>query len=180
MRRAICFLLILMIVSGCQQVTNPKDLPGQRKVELEEKMSSSVPTLVQASPLELKVVLKEYYIDGVVEITNQKETIWSMMDFWAAYDGWTVEEQTKDQIVFQRQHDDLSPLTKKAGYFGLTPNGEIAVFQGLPVHGKIIESFKPVPLKPMESRRKSILEDGIKIKDREHFQQVLNRYSTSA
>lgn len=100
-----------------------------------------------------------------------------MMDFWASYEGWRIENQELDRIVFQRQVEDISPLTKQHGYFGLNENGELAVFQGIPNEGKVMESFKPIPVKPLESKRIDVLKGGIKIKDSAHFEQVVHQYA---
>ncbi|MBX0358845.1 BofC C-terminal domain-containing protein [Halobacillus sp. Nhm2S1] len=154
-----------------------KDNMPQRVIQGKGSQSEAVATLVKPEPLKLTVILKEHYIDGVTETTKKEETIWSMMDFWASYEGWVVEEQELDQVVFQRQVDDISPLTKQTGYFGLTEDGELAVFQGLPDQGKVIESFKPVPIKPLETKREKELKQGIKIKDHRHFEQVVRQFS---
>ncbi|WP_237416818.1 BofC C-terminal domain-containing protein [Halobacillus halophilus] len=174
------WLLVCMVLASC----SPAVLEGQdhslmRSVEKTEKGTSeaSVETLVQAEPLELTIVMKERYLDGVVETTTKQETIWSMMDFWASYEGWRIENQELDRIVFQRQVEDISPLTKQHGYFGLNENGELAVFQGIPNEGKVMESFKPIPVKPLESKRIDLLKGGIKIKDSSHFEQVVHQYA---
>ncbi|WP_373562357.1 BofC C-terminal domain-containing protein [Halobacillus litoralis] len=174
------WLLVCMVLASC----SPAVLEGQdhslmRSVEKTEKGTSeaSVETLVQAEPLELTIVMKEHYLDGVVETTTKQETIWSMMDFWASFEGWRIENQELDRIVFQRQVEDISPLTKQHGYFGLNENGELAVFQGIPNEGKVMESFKPIPVKPLESKRIDVLKGGIKIKDSAHFEQVVHQYA---
>ncbi|WP_244877749.1 BofC C-terminal domain-containing protein [Halobacillus kuroshimensis] len=176
----ISWLLVCLILASCSPaVLEGKDHSLMRSVDQMEKGASepSVETLVQAEPLELTIVMKEHYLDGVVETTTKKETIWSMVDFWASYEGWRVENQELDRIVFQRQVEDISPLTKQHGYFGLNEDGELAVFQGIPNEGKVIESFKPIPVKPLESKRIDVLKNGIKIKDSVHFEQVVHQYS---
>lgn len=181
--RLVGTILLIMTLLGCQKGMEAHDLAlmskrNTLKATVQNEEREAVPTLVKAEPLELKVVLNEYYLDGVMETTKVTETIWSMMDFWAAYEGWTVESQDVDRVVFSRKVEDISPLTKQQGYFGLTENGELAVFQGLPSQGKVIESFKPVPIQPLESKRKLELEKGIKIKSFRHFRQVLEQFST--
>lgn len=164
-----------LIDQGASKIS--RDNAPQRVIQGKESQNESVQTLVKADPLKLTVILKEYYIDGVTETTEKEETIWSMVDFWAAYEGWMVEEQELDRVVFQRQVEDISPLTKHQGYFGLTESGELAVFQGIPNKGKVIESFKPIPIKPLESKGERELKSGIKIKDYRHFEQVVRQYS---
>ncbi len=167
---------IWQFADGEKELIRPAhDVSMQRPLKAESV--EAVPTLVKEDPLELKVILKTHYMDGVTETTTKLEKIWSMMDFWAEYEGWTVADQQLDRVVFQRQLTDISPLTKQQGYFGLTPDGELAVYYGEPEEGKVIESFKPIPIKPLESKRKILLEDGIKIDNVKHFQQVLKQYT---
>lgn len=73
------WLLVCMVLASC----SPAVLEGQdhslmRSVKKTEKGTSeaSVETLVQAEPLELTIVMKEHYLDGVVETTTKQETIW--------------------------------------------------------------------------------------------------------
>lgn len=183
MKRWIFMAFLIGMLIGCQSnemidtKTNGAELSSLRTIAGKADVDESVETLVRAEPLELTVILKEYYRDGVIETSKKEETIWSMLDFWNQYQGWTVESQDLETIVFQRQVNDISPLTEQQGYFGLTKDGELAVFQGDPDEGKVIESFKPVPVKPLESKRETKLENGIKIKDYQHFEQVLHQYS---
>ncbi|MCA0969955.1 intercompartmental signaling factor BofC [Halobacillus litoralis] len=184
MLRLVGTILLLLTVVGCQEGMESNDLPFAQKGQVERSMIPSsekvnaVSSRVNAEPLELTVELNKHYLDGVTETTKIQETIWSMMDFWAEYEQWTIESQELERIVFSRQVEDISPLTKKQGYFGLTDNGEIAVFRGMPGNGEVIESFKPIPVKPLESKRRQELEKGIKIQDFRHFQQVLEQLST--
>ncbi|UOQ46266.1 intercompartmental signaling factor BofC [Halobacillus salinarum] len=182
MNRWITGFLLIVFFAGWQLLGNHedtlsgKDVSKQRPVVVKSH-EEAVETLVQQEPLHIKVVLKEHYKDGVIETTTKNETIWSMMDFWSSYGGWTVVDQTLDQVVFKRQVNDISPLTKREGYFGLNDKGELAVFYGSPEDGKVIESFKPIPIKPLETKRKTELQDGIKINNLKHFKQVLNQYT---
>ncbi|SFJ17074.1 forespore regulator of the sigma-K checkpoint [Halobacillus dabanensis] len=172
---AIGFAVISYTIIDQTPPKTVKDNTPQRTIQVKEE--NAVKTLVKPEPLKLTVILKEHYIDGVMETTRKEETIWSMMDFWASYEDWTLEDQQLDRVVFERKVEDISPLTKQQGYFGLTNDGELAVFQGVPNEGKVMESFKPVPIKPLESKRESELKDGIKIKNYRHFEQVVRQYS---
>lgn len=172
---AIAFAFISYTIIDQTPPKTVKENTPQRTIQVKEE--NAVKTQVKPEPLKLTVILKEHYIDGVMETTKKEETIWSMMDFWASYEEWTLEDQQLDKVVFQRKVEDISPLTKQQGYFGLTNDGELAVFQGIPNEGKVMESFKPIPIKPLESKRESELKDGIKIKNYRHFEQVVRQYS---
>ncbi|MBH0229998.1 BofC C-terminal domain-containing protein [Halobacillus yeomjeoni] len=183
MKRWVWVVTIVFVFTGWQTLSfnekpglSASDSPLQRTVGAKSNEVVQ-PTLVRPEPLQLTIQLKKYYMDGVIETVKKEETIWLMMDFWAAYEGWSVESQDLDEIVFQKEVEDISPLTKKQGYFGLNENGELAVYNGDPQEGNVIEAFQPIPVKALESKRKIELENGIKIKDYQHFEQVLKLYS---
>ncbi|UOQ93853.1 intercompartmental signaling factor BofC [Halobacillus shinanisalinarum] len=150
-----------------------EDIPTQRTLE---KKAEAVSSTVREEPVTFKVTTKKHYLDGVTETTKKQEVIWSMADFWVKYRDWTIVEHELEQMVFSKQVDEISPITEQKGYFGVTAEGELAVFQGTPSEGNIMKSFKPIPLKPLEAKRKLKLEDGIKITSSKHFQQVLSQY----
>ncbi|MFD2926091.1 BofC C-terminal domain-containing protein [Halobacillus naozhouensis] len=150
-----------------------EELPKQRSVERKAEMASSEPS--HQEPVIFHVVTKKHYIDGVTEITEEQEVIWSMEDFWSKYRDWTIEEHKRENMVFSKQVNSISPITEQQGYFGVTKDGELAVFQGAPSKGNVMESFNPIPLKPLEAKSKLKLADGIKITSSEHFQQVISQ-----
>ncbi|MFC7060756.1 BofC N-terminal domain-containing protein [Halobacillus seohaensis] len=66
-----------------------------------------VPAFALEDPLELKVILKTYDEDRLVEREESVEKIWAMEDFWAEYDGWVVEDQKIGEIVFQKKLEKI-------------------------------------------------------------------------
>ncbi|WP_079530394.1 BofC C-terminal domain-containing protein [Halobacillus hunanensis] len=162
-------------LSGTDETLTGEDVPKQRSVERKAEMVSSAPS--HKEPVTFHVITKKHYIDGVTEITEEQEVIWSMEDFWAKYSDWTIEEHELENMVFSKHVNKISPITEQQGYFGVTEDGELAVFQGTPNEGNVMESFNPIPLKPLEAKSKLILADGIKITSSEHFQQVISQYT---
>jgi len=86
----------------------------------------------QVAPLTLKVILQEHYLDGNISEQIVEETIWSMEDFWAQYSDWQLVDQTEGQITFKKNIDDISPFLKANGYFGITEDGILSIFKGVP------------------------------------------------
>lgn len=127
-------------------------------------------------PKTVQVTLERVYLDGETSEEIIEETIWSMEDFWAQYDGWSLVDQSKDEMVFRQMVNDISPLMKINGYFGLTDEGILSIYDGEPDQQKIIHSFFQLDTSKLESKQHSDLEKGIPVKDRHHYEEVLEAF----
>ncbi|WP_078379550.1 intercompartmental signaling factor BofC [Sutcliffiella halmapala] len=134
------------------------------------------------APLTLKVVLERIYLDGEVSEETLQETVWAMEDFWAEYEEWQVIDLDEEQVVFQQYVDDISPLLKTNGYFGLSGDGVLTIFEGKPQEAsKIIQSFFQIDVGKLESHQHQQLKGGIKVVTKDDYVQVLEtfkRYSS--
>ncbi|WP_449537111.1 BofC C-terminal domain-containing protein [Ferdinandcohnia sp. Marseille-Q9671] len=130
-------------------------------------------------PLEVTVILERVYVDGEVSEEIVKETILSMEDFWAQYEEWDLVHQDDTQMVFQRRVDDISPLLKSNGYFGLTEDGILSIFNGKPDQSeKVIQSFFQIDVKKLESYQHDLLKKGIKVGSKDEYINVIETYKT--
>ena len=133
------------------------------------------------APIQRTVILQRVYLDGEMSEEKIEETIISMDDFWRKYDKWLLVDQNDQQLVFQTYVDDISPLLKGNGYFGIKSDGTITIFNGKPARDQIIQSFYQIDLKKLESNKKSELQNGVKIVNKERylkFLEVYKAYST--
>ncbi|MDP4086976.1 MAG: intercompartmental signaling factor BofC [Bacillota bacterium] len=127
-------------------------------------------------PLQLKVVLEKVYLDGEISEEIVHETVYTLSNFWAKYDDWQFTEANDSQIVFRKQIDDISPLLKANGFFGITSDGVLSIFNGKPDQSKIIQSFFQIDIKKLESKKQEELIHGIPIKTKDHFVEVLETF----
>lgn len=127
-------------------------------------------------PLHLKVVLERNYLDGEVSEEVVEEKVYSLENFWSKYDQWKLKKINESQVVFSRQVDDISPLLKANGYFGITDKGVLTIFNGKPGHSRIIQSFFQIDIKKLESRKQAELIHGIPIKTKDHYVEVLETF----
>ncbi|PLT31001.1 regulator [Peribacillus deserti] len=127
-------------------------------------------------PVEKEVILQRVYVDGDISEESIMETIWSMEDFRAQYTGWQLISQNDKKIVFQKEINDISPLLKTNGYFGLSDDGTLTIFNGRPSESHIIQSFFQLDIKKLEGRTQKKLYDGIKISDKKHYNDVLETF----
>jgi forespore regulator of the sigma-K checkpoint len=143
---------------------------NQKSIKAEERINHD--------PLVVKVVLQRTYLDGDLSEEVINETIFSMEDFWAAYDDWQLIDQNEERIVFQKNIDDISPLLKANGYFGLTGDGTLSIFNGKPETNDVIQSFFQIDIRKLESRKHDELREGIRIESKDQYLEVLKTLET--
>ncbi|MDQ0161212.1 BofC C-terminal domain-containing protein [Aeribacillus alveayuensis] len=128
-------------------------------------------------PLTVKVVLERLYMDGERSEEVKIEKIYSMDDFLLKYADWQFVEHNKNKIVFRKYIEDISPLLKTNGYFGLKDDGTLSIFNGRPGDAKnIIQSFFQIDVGKLESRLHLELEKGIPIKNKEKYLEVIETF----
>ena len=125
------------------------------------------------SPLQVKVILKRQYIDGETSEEVIEDTILSMEDFWEKYVDWQLVDMGETEVVFHRMEDDISPLLKTNGYFGVSEDGTISIFNGTPDKAHIIQSFFQIDVKKLEGSNYEQLRKGIPVKSKTDYHQVL-------
>ncbi|MBM6619726.1 intercompartmental signaling factor BofC [Bacillus sp. RD4P76] len=125
------------------------------------------------SPLNVTLILERIYLDGEVSEEIKEVSIQSMEDFWAEYSSWQLIDQDEEQMVFQKNIDDISPLLKANGYFGITENGVLTIFNGKPATDKVIQSFFQIDVKKLESHQHEELRKGIPIQSKDKYVEVL-------
>jgi len=164
MKIRIAFMIILLGLA-LFRIFTVDDLSTPLDVKAEESN--------EHQPLKVQVVLKRVYLDGEVSEEMKEETVWAMEDFWAEYQDWKLVDMGTDGIVFEKKIDDISPLLKTNGYFGITDNGTLSIFNGKPGKENIIQSFFQIDIDKLESFKQVELKKGIPIKTKDHYIQVL-------
>ncbi|MCM3725266.1 intercompartmental signaling factor BofC [Neobacillus cucumis] len=130
----------------------------------------------RTEPLNLTVILERVYLDGEVSQELVHETCWKMDNFWAKYDQWQLTNIHDSTYVFRKQVDDISPLLKVNGFFGVTEDGVLTIFNGRPGQSRIIQSFFQIDIKKLEGKKQEELIQGIPIKSRDHYVEVLETF----
>jgi forespore regulator of the sigma-K checkpoint len=130
----------------------------------------------QKEPLHMTVILERMYLDGEVSEEVVKEASWSLENFWAKYDQWQLTNIDESKLVFRKKVDDISPLLKANGYFGITHDGILTIFNGRPDRYRIIQSFFQIDIKRLESKKQEELLHGIPIKTKDRYVKVLETF----
>ncbi|MDQ0231501.1 BofC C-terminal domain-containing protein [Metabacillus malikii] len=124
----------------------------------------------------VKVILQQTYLDGeqseeVLMEPNESET-----KLLTKYKEWALISKSNEKYVFRRHIDDISPLLKTNGYFGLTGDGTLSTFNGKPETNEVIQSFFQIDIKKLESRMHHQLKKGIRIHSKDQYLEVLKNY----
>ncbi|WP_434801631.1 BofC C-terminal domain-containing protein [Robertmurraya yapensis (ex Hitch et al 2024)] len=137
---------------------------------------NDVKETMEFDPIEVQVVLERMYLDGEYSQEIVIETIWSMEDFWAKYEDWELIDMTENKVVFREYVDDISPLLKTNGYFGISSDGTLTIFNGRPQTSKIIHTFFQLDMGKLESKKQEELKKGIRIKNKDRYVEVLETF----
>ena len=101
-----------------------------------------------------------------------------MENFWTKYDEWQFIGVKNEKLVFRKEMDDISPLLKANGYFGVTDEGILTIFNGKPYKSNIIQSFFQIDVGKLESHKRLELKEGIPIKNKDQYVEVLETIKT--
>jgi forespore regulator of the sigma-K checkpoint len=132
----------------------------------------------KSEPLAMKIVLERIYLDGEVSEEVVQENIFSLENFWAKYDQWRLKDIDKSEVVFSKQINDISPLLKTNGYFGISDKGVLTIFNGKPDQSRIIQSFFQIDVGKLESSKQKELLNGIPIKNKDRYVKVLETFKS--
>jgi forespore regulator of the sigma-K checkpoint len=165
------------------KVDTALDFPLMRANISKGKIEHAIPvmkTIQVLDPKTVRVILSRIYLDGEISEEIVEETILSMEDFWAEYSEWDLVDQDEAQVVFQQKVDDISPLLKINGYFGISEEGTLNIYEGKPSEEKVIQSFFQINMKKLKSHQQRELEDGIPVLSRDRYEEVLKMYKKYA
>lgn len=169
--------LFLIQFQESSETTTASDLHKIR--ETSREVVNVVPVMTSFKPLQpktIQVILSRIYLDGEISEEVIEETILSMEDFWAEYVEWDLIDQDEAQVVFQQKVKDISPLLKINGYFGISEQGTLNIYEGKPSEEKVIQSFFQINTQKLKSHQQQELEEGIPVLSRDRYEKVIKKY----
>lgn len=122
---------------------------------------------------QITIMLQRVYLDGEVSQEIFKEEVVNLEKLLEQYKDWQLVDRDDVQIVLQQSMDDISPLLKTSGYFGVSKEGILQIFNGVPKNDNAIHSFFQIDMKKMESNQREELKRGIRVKSKERFVKVM-------
>ncbi|RAP28921.1 hypothetical protein C2W64_04507 [Brevibacillus laterosporus] len=128
-----------------------------------------------------QVVLTRTYVCGVTG-EEKKEVRENTLDqILKPYAGWELVSVQPDHIVLHKEENDLAPICKENGYFGLSPDGFLTFFDGLPDYQKVIQTFYQINTDSMKASlsKEEIghLYKGIRVRDLAEYNSILSTFS---
>jgi forespore regulator of the sigma-K checkpoint len=127
--------------------------------------------------VKMTVILQRQYLDGEVSQETREETVVSLKEIWKKYKDWQLINMDDQTIIFRKTVNDISPLLKANGYFGITEDGTLSIFNGKPTRSnKIIQSFFQIDVKKLESRQHEQLKKGIRVLSKAQYKDVIETY----
>lgn len=116
------------------------------------------------------------FLDGECSIESLSNEIGSLNEIKKIYPNWELIEIKEGTIYFQKYIDDISPLLKANGYFGITTEGVLSIYNGEPKQKQLIQSFFQIDIEKLESKSIEELTKGIPIQTKEHYVQVIESF----
>ena len=131
----------------------------------------------QAGPLQLSLQ-RTYLCGGKTEEEIQTEQ--TMEQVLAEHSGWEIVSVEADRLVLHKAVNDIAPSCKENGYFGLSAEGILTLFNGLPSEQKVVQTFYPLDMEKMENSlpkaEVDLLKQGIRVRDLAEYNSVLSTY----
>nr|WP_263325590.1 intercompartmental signaling factor BofC [Neobacillus sp. Marseille-Q6967] len=130
----------------------------------------------KTEPHQQTIILERVYLDGEMSEEVVVDSYWTIDNFWAKYDQWQLVDMDGTTMVFRKKVDDISPLLKTNGYFGISDDGVLTIYNGRPDPSRIIQSFFQIDVKKLESKKQEELIQGIPIKTKDRYVEVLETF----
>lgn len=131
----------------------------------------------KGEPIQLRLL--RTYLCGV-KTEEQRQTEQTLAQVLAEHNGWEIVSAQEGHLVLHKMVNDLAPSCKENGYFGLSGDGFLTLFDGLPREQKIVQAFYPLDLEKMESSlpkaEVELLKQGIRVRDLAEYNSVLSTY----
>jgi forespore regulator of the sigma-K checkpoint len=178
-RSLIAIGTILFAIAGALAIGNlssPIIHPGSNQEEAIKVSTEQSVTLI----------LQTNYICGTEIGTKQFHQVRDMEEWLEAQDfSWTIQSKSDSEYSVTRDvENDLSPLCKKEGYFGLSEEGVLTMFQGPPTDNQVIQTFFRIDTQLLESKlpqeKMGSLIQGIRVHSVDEYLNVLSTFEEFA
>lgn len=140
---------------------------------------STQPT-VEALARPYELVLAHTYLCGLKDEEKKELKDVSLEQALTNYAGWEIISAERNKLILLKRENDIAPACKANGYFGLSAEGVLTLFNGLPVEQDVIQAFYQINTKRMETSlpKEDIesLRKGIRVRDLAEYNSVLSTY----
>ncbi len=150
-------------------------------IESSPRDAGLIHTAVEAMARPHELVLARTYLCGVKEEERLQLVDESIEKTLSTYTGWEIISSEQGKLILLKRENDIAPVCKANGYFGLSPDGVLTLFNGVPGEQKVIQSFYQINRAKMEAtlpkEEITLLRDGIRVRDLSEYNSVLSTFS---
>lgn len=123
-----------------------------------------------------EVHLIREYLDGERSTEVKEEKANTLADLLLAYKDWQFIKSADASVVLYKKIHDISPLLKTNGYFGISGDDILTIFDGKPSDDKAIHSFYQLDVEKLESHLIDKLKSGIPIHSKKDYVMVIKKF----
>ncbi|NDI34012.1 BofC C-terminal domain-containing protein [Chengkuizengella sediminis] len=156
------------------------DFSTEKDLDQLQKNEGSLELLITDSQ-QREVIIKKMYVCGEEVESLGSLNSQEILELYQNNPQYTFEFTEEGSIVFSESIEDLSPKCKESAYFGVSEDGKLTLFDGLPIHDNVLRTFFQLNIEHLESSLPvgtvQQLVEGIRIKDFEDYNSILSTFS---
>ncbi|WP_235615795.1 BofC C-terminal domain-containing protein [Brevibacillus reuszeri] len=103
-----------------------------------------------------------------------------MAETMVDYKGWEIVSADSAKMILMKREQDISPRCKENGHFGISADGMLTLFHGVPAEQEVVQTFYRINTAKMEaSLSKEEVENlkrGIRVRDLAEYNSILSTY----
>ncbi|MED4585540.1 BofC C-terminal domain-containing protein [Brevibacillus choshinensis] len=127
-----------------------------------------------------ELVLARSYLCGVRDEERKPVAINHLAVSMVDYKGWEIVTADSNKMILMKREHDISPECKENGHFGLSTDGMLTLFHGVPSDQEVVQTFYRINTVKMEAslpkEEVDSLKRGIRVRDLAEYNSVLSTY----
>ncbi|MEJ8545710.1 BofC C-terminal domain-containing protein [Brevibacillus borstelensis] len=127
-----------------------------------------------------QVVLAKTYLCGVKSEEVSQIPRNELAETLASHNGWEIVSAEPDKLILFKRENDIAPQCKANGHFGISKDGMLTLFNGLPEEAEVVQTFYRINTEKMEARlskeQVESLKKGIRVRDLAEYNSVLSTF----
>lgn len=153
---------------------------GKEPGLLRQLFSTGSSSSVEVAGKPYKLVLARTYLCGVRDEEHKATSISHLADTMVDYKGWEIVSADSTKMILMKREQDIAPTCKENGHFGISADGMLTLFHGVPAEQEVVQTFYRINTAKMEaSLSKEEVENlkrGIRVRDLAEYNSILSTY----
>ncbi len=153
---------------------------GSKGTGLSQLMYTGIGRTAEVTGKPYELVLTRSYLCGVRDEERRPVGTGYLPQAMGEYKGWEIVTSDAAKMILMKREQDISPACKENGHFGLSADGMLTLFHGVPTEQDVIQTFYRINTEKMEANLpKEELENlkrGIRIRNLAEYNSILSTY----